>query len=342
MLAPGDPLRTEAGRALLLSAITAGAFVLFAAATTQVSAVRAQSPWQDDPYDVVVSFTLFFVPFLLAIGVARAQLWRRAAPLPIARVAGLVRAALVGGVLIGATMLADWVALLVGADRGAWGAMTPMLVLALAGLSGLAAVSLHRSRAVDRHLSSRPHDASSAVDWASDLVPLAEIVGGHLPLFGRPFVAAARWCERWLIDGRWGIRRRPFQVMLAGSLAAGLAFASGIALREEGWSPLFPIRAAVFAGGTFAFLVLADRSLLLVEPHARSSPAAPVWAATTSGALAIPVLLAFRDVLWRVLGQGTQGVETPAELGTLLAGGFAAVWSIAYVVAAARDHVRHR
>jgi hypothetical protein len=58
------------------------AFTAFAFLTTQARGLRAHSPWQDDPYDVVVSFTQFVVP-AIALGVAvRMQRFRRDLPQP--------------------------------------------------------------------------------------------------------------------------------------------------------------------------------------------------------------------------------------------------------------------
>ena len=66
----GAPVRDRAGRALLGATLLGVAFTVFAALTTQDRAVRAHSPWQDDPYDALVSFTQLLVPVMVAAAVA--------------------------------------------------------------------------------------------------------------------------------------------------------------------------------------------------------------------------------------------------------------------------------
>lgn len=82
--------------------------------------MRSASPFQNDQYDAVVSFTELLVPILSALAVARALLCRRGEPLPIARVDGLLRAAKAAAVLIALTVATDVVALAVQADHRLW------------------------------------------------------------------------------------------------------------------------------------------------------------------------------------------------------------------------------
>ena len=64
-LGVSDPIRRDAQHALLTVAVLAVVFEVFAYVSTEVPSVRAQSPWGNDPYDAVVSFTKFFVPMLV-------------------------------------------------------------------------------------------------------------------------------------------------------------------------------------------------------------------------------------------------------------------------------------
>jgi hypothetical protein len=103
-LPPGHRARPGAAAALWTSVAGAGAFTVFAYVTTQLHAVRAGSPWQDDPYDTVVTFTMFSVPLLGAITALRALLCRRGEPLPLYRIHQLLRAALVNTLLVAVTL----------------------------------------------------------------------------------------------------------------------------------------------------------------------------------------------------------------------------------------------
>src|SRR3954469_2525655 len=102
-------------------------FTAFAMATTQVRALRAHSPWQDDPYDVVVSFTQLLVPALAAAVAVRIAVRRpEAAPGDLSRGGW----ALVG--LIAMTAATDWVAVGLRVHEDAWGRVGQLLIAALA------------------------------------------------------------------------------------------------------------------------------------------------------------------------------------------------------------------
>ncbi len=87
MLPVGEPARFAVAKVLRVAEVNAVAFTVFAVVTTQIQAVRAGSPWQDDPYDVVVSFTKFFVPALTALVWVRARLCDVSTPVPLSRLA---------------------------------------------------------------------------------------------------------------------------------------------------------------------------------------------------------------------------------------------------------------
>lgn len=86
-------VRGVTGAALMASFVAGGGFIAFAWTTTQAKTVRAASPWQGDPYDVVVSFTEFVVPAVLLLMALRMLLWRNNQPQPACRVAQLARTA---------------------------------------------------------------------------------------------------------------------------------------------------------------------------------------------------------------------------------------------------------
>ncbi len=101
-------------------------FVAFAFAAKEIRVLYVHSPWEDDPYDAVVSFTIFFVPLLIGLCIVRVPLCRRQQPLPISRVVGLLRGSRVvlGAVLL--TLIADWIAVAVRANVAAWNSSTAL------------------------------------------------------------------------------------------------------------------------------------------------------------------------------------------------------------------------
>src|SRR4051794_33148281 len=114
-------------RALWWGVGGAVSFTAFVGVTTQVRALRAHSPWQDDPYDVVVSFTQLLVP-ALAVAMAVRIAGRR----PQSRLLDLLRGgrALVG--MVAVTVVTGWVAVALGVHGDDWGGTGRLLIAALA------------------------------------------------------------------------------------------------------------------------------------------------------------------------------------------------------------------
>ncbi len=121
VLAVGDPSRESTRRALVWCLACAALFTAFAFWTTQDKSLRAHSPWQDDPYDVVVSFTQLVVPVLAAAIAMRALRCRRNLPLPAVRVRDLLRGARVVTGAIVMTVAVHGVAVARGVNGHAWG-----------------------------------------------------------------------------------------------------------------------------------------------------------------------------------------------------------------------------
>lgn len=301
----GHPGRPVAARALMATAVGAALFTAFAAVTTQVAAVRAVSPWQDDPYDVVVTFTMFFVPALSAVAALRVLLCRRVEPLPAYRVDQLLRSALLVSALIEITVLADWISLVVRANRHLWSHRTPVLVAAL-GVVSVVAVAVHRVVCRARVVASS-HRVDDG-DWLGDVAAFVALVaartGDPLRFAGfRRFVAVV---VRFV--------RAHFVVLAAvGSIAVGTLVVARLSVAEgSSGGALFAVEAFVFAGGTFAFVMVADVWLRLAIPpqgarHTVGRVGATVAAAT------LPVSLAVRGPIWSVTGHAN-GVRTPEQL----------------------------
>ncbi|MFD7455021.1 hypothetical protein [Kitasatospora sp. NPDC059827] len=303
-LEAGHPARPAAAAALLTSAAGAAAFTLFAYLTTQVRVVRAGSPWQDDPYDAVVTFTMFFVPLLGALGGARTLLCRRDRPLPRYRIEQVLRAALVCTLLVAATLATDWAAVAARADRASWDSgTTPWLIASLLPLTGVTVESLLLYRRAIRRLPKPVRGAEDmGGDWLDDLVPLANLLAGPRSRAGR---ALAALIGRGKVLGFVRLRFAPLAAVAA--VAAGLLVATGLA-SGEGWPGvlLFTVEAAVFAGGTFAFVMIGNTALRFAASPPASGTRRAARIATTAGASALPASLALRDTAWQLLGLGNQ------------------------------------
>ncbi len=218
--------------------VTAVGFTAFAVITTQVHGVRMGSPWQDDPYNGVVSLTQFFVPALAVLVLARTTLCRRRVPQPVFRIDQLLRAAVVGTLLVAVTVAVDWLAVAVHADRRLWDQGTRWLIIALIPLTAVVIASLRLQRRAFRQLPSRDRRRPDG-DWLDDL-------GGvlHGP-------AMIGW-----------VRNRIMALTVVASSVAGFLVSTAQAI-GEGWSSplLFVAMTAAAAGGFFGLSLLSVRVL---------------------------------------------------------------------------------
>ena len=305
----GHPARPVVRAALAASVLNAVVFTVFACVTTQVKAVRHGSPWQDDLYETVVTFTMFFVPIVTALIVPRMLLCRRNQPVPLDRAAQLLRASVVSALLVTATFATDWAAVIARADRSLWDSGTPWLISVLALVSVLAAVNWVMLARTPGLLPR--HDVDQVPgDWLDDARLLVDRVAARLPQPTSPFAA---WLDRTGAIG-W-IRRRATLVVAAGSLAAGLVVATALA-RENGFGALFFSETAWFGGGAYAFGMIANAVLRLTARQPRGRLRQALNNAAIAGAAALPVSLGLRGSI--LVATGLNGIRsTPASITVL-------------------------
>ncbi len=322
----GDPLRAPVGRAVAATLVTAVVFVVFAWTSKEIRALYGHAPWQNDPYDAVVSFTLFFVPLGAALLVIRALLCRRDAPLPVTRVVGVLRASRVVLAAVLVTLAADWLSVLLRADEETWTATTEGLVVALAIVTlvaGPAAFLVHHAG-----LASRGWRSPAGPDALADALALGLQWSARLgPVEGpaRALVTAVGTHAAPLL------RRHPLAAAALGSLAFGAAICVA-AVREEGVAPVLGLVFGVAFCGMFAFLAAAGSYLGLVRAEQPLVGAGRRLAdAAVLAAAAVPVALAFRGSLWWIVGS-TEPTADLVELVDLLL--VAAVATFALVVVA--------
>lgn len=322
-LPAGHAARPAVRSALLASVLDAVVFTVFAYVTTQGTPVRQGSPWQDDPYDAVVTFTMFFVPAIAALIVMRMLLCRRNEPLPMYRVAQLLRASAVSSLLATATYLTDWAAVIARADRELWDSGTPWL-MAVLGLMSLLAAADWLTQARARRLLPRLGDYRGHGDWLDDARPVADLVAARLP---RLAGGLAAWLDR--RDPTGWIRKHFTLVIASGSLFAGLAVATALA-RENGVSLLFVSETIWFAGGAYAFATVCDALLQLRARQTRGRIRRAVHIAATAGALALPISMALRASI--LAAPGLSGIAyTPGSLTVLTLASALLTGAVAFV-----------
>src|ERR1017187_4750289 len=230
-MAVGDPRRPLIGRAAFGTLMASAIFFVFTA-TKQIKPVYLHAPWENDPYDTVFSFTMFFVPLVVACFLVQVSLCRKSEALPTSRVVTIVcgcRVA-VGGIVI--ELLSAWVAVAIGANRSQWSGATPGALIGLLSLctvvTGKVMVDLHRvprlansDRAPSASAPSASAPSASAPDWLADVVTVAERESRWLGPLRRPALSMLGWTDRNLVRH---VRRHP---LAAAAVASGGVPAGG-------------------------------------------------------------------------------------------------------------------
>jgi hypothetical protein len=306
----GDPLRRQLGRAAFGTLVVAALFLVFALGVKQFRVLSDHVPWQNDPYDAVVSFTVFFVVLTAAMGGVRISLCRRDGSLPVARVISVLRG---GRVLIAAmlmTVVADWISVVLGADRATWNATTATVVVMLALLTALIVAAGLAHLSASRRISGL-RDGVQGTDWFSDLVSAAELYASWLGPLKVTAIRLIRWLDHRVVDV---IRKGPVVAASGASLAFGALLGLNTLLRE-GPGPAVWLDVAVGGSGMFAFLVAAGAYMRVVgADHPASGTRRRIIDAAVIGSAAVPVAVAFRDWLWWIVGTATGGAGRLGEL----------------------------
>lgn len=275
-------------------------FTAFAVATTQLRALRAHSPWQDDPYDVVVSFTQLLVPALAAALVVRI-INRR----PCAAPGDLLRGgwALVG--MVAATAATDWVAVALRVHEDAWGGTGRLLIAALALVTLVTVVVAAAMWWTTRRAGERAHGPADPAgpDWVEDVVAG---VGGLVGRCGVPGRAAARgldWVRRVVVGGRHGLRRHRLATAVLASVAVSAWFTLAEALGDGlGLHPAeaAAMRLVIGTTGLLTALIPINAYLGVLRPASPALSAAParrpaLMCAGYAAVASVPVAVGFRD-----------------------------------------------
>lgn len=292
--------------------LVAALFVVFALAVKQFRVLSTHVPWQDDPYDAVVSFTVFFVPLTAAMAIVRVSLCRRNRPLPVARVVSVLRGAAVLIVAMLITVGTDWTSVALQVDQPTWNGTTPPVIVGLAVVTALAVAAGIAQLRAWRLVRDLRRDGAPGTDWFGDLVAAAELYAGSLGPLKVLAVRIIRWLDRGVVGA---IRKDPVIAAGGAAVAFGLLLALNTLLRE-GVSPAVWLDVVVGGAGMFAFLVSAGAYMGLVGAD---RPAAGtrrrIIDAAVIGCAAVPVVVAFRDWLWWIVG--TAGGDA-GRLGELL------------------------
>lgn len=279
----GDRPLTGTVGAVAASLGAAAVFEVLTVLETQDQAVRAASPWRDDPYNTAVSLAVFTVPALaLLIGLRLLAWW---CPGGYDRGRQLLRAAAVMTALAGLTAACEWAAVAVRAHRSSWSGRTGLLIAGLAAQTLLLAVAV---ALLARRRRPRGYPAGWQHDWLADVTEACALI----PVVRRwPARRAAGW-----------VRRHAMRVFAAASLLAAAGVTGALAVGERWTSPLLIGWAVTAETAAFlAFCVISNAVACFIARPPRSPARRAAEAAVVSGGVAVQLAIAFHDPLWHLV-----------------------------------------
>ena len=305
-LSVGDPARRLIGRAVLGSLALAALFVLATLPEHAVPTMWADGPWSQDPYHVVVSFTVIFIPLVAALCVSRAPLCRRDAPLPTRRARDLLRVSRILVLLVLVMVASAWTSVAFPAQRYSW---TGSTVTAFCDLAVLSVASPWTGNLLWRAFRVPIGEAAGA-DWPTDVIALGERVSSRFDVLRPHAPAVLRWIDHRIING---LRRHPLITVAIVSVAFGIAVAISQGVQEGYSFGGYLLFFLVTALGVFAFTTIVGQHLGLVVGDAAEPATAAngelrnclIHAAVAASASA-PFAIAFRSVIWPVFGISEQ------------------------------------
>jgi len=337
-LAVDDPSRPSVRRAVFGTLWAVAVFFVFTA-TKEMKPVYNHAPWLNDPYDTAISFTMFFVPLMAAFLLVQVSLCLRSEPLPVARVASILRASRVAIGAIIVELVSAWLALILGANHTEWApgptGLEVGLLVVVTVVASIVTVRLARTPRLPKHSSS---SEELEPDWVGDAVAVARRESRWLGPLRRGVAPLLDWCDRTLLQK---VRQHP--VIAAAAVSAGFGgTVFGWQGYREGYVPsvtLLSMRLGFC--GMFAFLVPAGTYFGLVRSTNPSSGLRrrTIDASVIASGAAI-VALAFRGNLWGLVGTNGNAAG-PAQFAMLEAAAIVLAFTSTLVVESlVRNHSR--
>ncbi len=317
VLAVDDPRRPFIRRAVF-GAIWAAAVFFVLTATKEVKAVYGHSPWLNDPYDTVISFTMFFVPLVTACLLVQVSLCLRSEPLSTARVVAIVRGCRVALGAIVVDLASAWLAVFLGANESHWtlpatGAEIGLLVAATAA-AALAVAHLVR---VPRLPAPVPQYGAEGPDWLGDAVTMVRRESRRLGPLHHIASSAADRAEQSVVRR---VRRHPIGAAAIASAVFGVTVFGWQGYREGYFLSVTLLAMALGFCAMFGFLVPAGSYFGLVRGSRPVCGAKRrVLDASVAGCAAAILALAFRNSLWWLVGSAS-GAAGPSQFAVLTGG----------------------
>jgi hypothetical protein len=308
LIPAGEAWRLGLRRPVFGSLLLAGLFFLYTAPVKETPLLFDHAPWLNDPFDTVISFMMVFVPLIGLFCVPRVLLCRRSDPLPAARIRDVLRGCRVVLAGISLTLLAQWIAVAIGENRGQWNGATWLQIGLLAAMSAAALAVIGELRRVGLPRGAVQHGPAGP-DWAADFFLFARKQGHLLGPVKTPAEALLGWSEHSFAKAA---RRHPLWAALGACAAFGAAAGINQGLREGYFPPVTATVCVLLTVGMFGLLAASGSYLGLIRS---STPLRGTRRRLADAAVitcvGILVPFAVRNDLWWVIGGNQAGARLP-------------------------------
>jgi hypothetical protein len=311
-------------------------FFLYVVPVKETPWLFDHAPWFNDPFDVVISFMMLFVPLVAALCVPRILLCRRSEPLPVVRIVDVLRGCRLIVTCVSFTLASEWTALAMRENRRAWNAATWLQVGMLAIMSCLTLAVVVALRAAGNRQLNTSRSSDDAPDWLADSLAWLKVQSRLVGPAQRPMVRALTYVNDTVFSV---VRRHPLWSALGACTLFGFAGGINQGIRE-GYPPSITVLASgLLAFGMFGLVASSGHYLGLVHSSApsRGSQRRRIDAAVVT-CVGVLVPFAFRYHLWWMVGS-TNAVAGAAQITELVALSAVVIFTLALgIETALRTH----
>lgn len=302
-----DPRRSQIRRTVFGTLWAAAIFFTFAA-TKMIKPIYCHAPWFNDPYDTVISFTMFFVPLVVACLLVQVSLCRRSEALSTIRVGNVLRACRVaiGAILV--DLASTWLAFALRANSTEWtpsatGVEIGLLVLST---SAILLATCHVARTPRLLTSAQLHDPHGP-DWIGDAVTVAKRESHWFGPLRRLVDGVATWTDHVV---QLKVRRHLIIAAATVSSIFGVSVFGWQRYREGYFLSVALLAMGLGFCAMYAFLIPTGWYFGLVRStNPSSGRQRQVLDSSVVACGAAIVALAFRGNLWRFIGTNANSAE---------------------------------
>ncbi len=242
------------------------AYAVLWVVSTQIEAIRANSPFSDDPWALVASYSWVFLPVVAGATWVR-SLRHREAVLPAATAKRIRWGSAAAVAIVLAAVATDVVAIATVPVPDA----SPILAI-LVAVAAACAIPAAVLQVIAFTAVGPATDDPNEPDVVDDALVLATEVSGWIGL-RRPVGAVVRWFQEFLDRSHLSPRRHRIAFGILVAAAAGVGFDIWHAIVEGPWSTVGALLliGALTAGGVFAIYAITLAPLRLLRPVGREA-----------------------------------------------------------------------